>query len=267
MKDSENYVYFLMDALKTENIKRFMLPDTLGILNPEETNKFCKKMIERYPNLHFDFHAHNDYDLAVANVFEAVKAGVKGVHTTVNGLGERAGNAPLTSVLAVLHDHLKIKTNLREDKAYALSKMVETYSVFVFRTTSHLSEKMYHAGCGVHADGVKRNLYFNDLLPERFGRERQYALGKTSGKANIVKNLQQLGVDLDEEILRKVTERVIELGDKKQFTSMEDLPYIVSDVLNEQEEQSIKMINYSLSINLWTSSGSYRKNDDKRRSI
>jgi D-citramalate synthase len=86
------------------------------------------------------------------------------------------------------------------------------------------------------------------LLPERFGRERQYALGKTSGKANIVKNLQQLGIDLDEEILRKVTERVIELGDKKQFTSMEDLPYIVSDVLNEQEEQSIKMINYSLSI-------------------
>jgi len=250
MKDSENYVYFLMDALKTENIKRFMLPDTLGILNPEETNKFCKKMIERYPNLHFDFHAHNDYDFAVANVFEAVKAGVKGVHTTVNGLGERAGNAPLTSVLAVLHDHLKIKTNLREDKAYALSKMVETYSgIRIPHNKPLIGENVFTQVAGVHADGDnKRNLYFNDLLPERFGRERQYALGKTSGKANILKNLQQLGIDLDEEILRKVTERVIELGDKKQFTSMEDLPYIVSDVLNEQEEQSIKMINYSLSI-------------------
>jgi D-citramalate synthase len=250
MKDSEDYVYFLMDALKSENIKRFMLPDTLGVLNPEDTKNFCKKMIERYPNLHFDFHAHNDYDLAVANVFEAVKVGVKGVHTTVNGLGERAGNAPLTSVLAVLHDHLKIKTNLREDKAYALSKMVETYSgIRIPHNKPLIGENVFTQVAGVHADGDnKRNLYFNDLLPERFGRERQYALGKTSGKANILKNLQQLGIDLDDNILRKVTERVIELGDKKQLTTMEDLPYIVSDVLNEQEEQSIKLLNYSLSI-------------------
>jgi D-citramalate synthase len=250
MKDSEDYVYFLMDALKSENIKRFMLPDTLGVLNPEDTKNFCKKMIERYPDLHFDFHAHNDYDLAVANVFEAVKVGVKGVHTTVNGLGERAGNAPLTSVLAVLHDHLKIKTNLREDKAYALSKMVETYSgIRIPHNKPLIGENVFTQVAGVHADGDnKRNLYFNDLLPERFGRERQYALGKTSGKANILKNLQQLGIDLDDNILRKVTERVIELGDKKQLTTMEDLPYIVSDVLNEQEEQSIKLLNYSLSI-------------------
>ncbi len=250
MKDSEDYVYFLMDTLKSENIKRFMLPDTLGVLNPEDTKNFCKKMIERYPNLHFDFHAHNDYDLAVANVFEAVKVGVKGVHTTVNGLGERAGNTPLTSVLAVLHDHLKIKTKLREDKAYALSKMVETYSgIRIPHNKPLIGENVFTQVAGVHADGDnKRNLYFNDLLPERFGRERQYALGKTSGKANILKNLQQLGIDLDDNILRKVTERVIELGDKKQLTTMEDLPYIVSDVLNEQEEQSIKLLNYSLSI-------------------
>ncbi len=95
MIHSEDYVYFMMDSLKDDRIKRFMLPDTLGILNPEQTFNFCKKMIDKYPSLHFDFHAHNDYDLAVANVFAAVKAGIKGIHTTVNGLGERAGNAPL----------------------------------------------------------------------------------------------------------------------------------------------------------------------------
>lgn len=104
IKDSEEYVFYLMDELKNENIQRFMLPDTLGILNPDEAFQFCKKMIVRYPHLHFDFHAHNDYDLAVANVYEAVKAGVTGVHTTINGLGERAGNAPLSSVLAVLSE-------------------------------------------------------------------------------------------------------------------------------------------------------------------
>jgi len=251
IKDSEEYVFYLMDELKNEKIQRFMLPDTLGILNPDEAFQFCKKMIDRYPHLHFDFHAHNDYDLAVANVYEAVKAGVTGVHTTINGLGERAGNAPLSSVLAVLHDHLKIKTNLREDKVYSLSKLVATYSgIRIPHNKPVIGENVFTQVAGIHADGDnKSNLYYNDLLPERFGRHREYALGKNSGKANILKNLQELGIELDEEMMRKVTERVIELGDKKQFVTMDDLPYIVSDVLNsEPEEQSIKLLNYSLSL-------------------
>ena len=98
MKDSPNYVFKLMDALTQTNIKRFMLPDTLGVLNPLQTHDFIKKMVKRYPHTHFDFHAHNDYDLAVSNVLAAVFAGCKGLHTTINGLGERAGNAPLASV-------------------------------------------------------------------------------------------------------------------------------------------------------------------------
>lgn len=251
MRESEEYVYFMVDNLKDTNIKRFMLPDTLGILNPAETSDFCSRMIARYPDLHFDFHAHNDYDLAVANVFEAVKAGVKGVHVTVNGLGERAGNAPLSSVLAILHDHLKLETRLKEDQVNSVSKVVETYSgIRIPHNKPVVGENVFTQVAGVHADGDnKKNLYYNDLLPERFGRERQYALGKTSGKANILKNLQQLGIELDDEMMQRVTKRVIELGDKKETVSMDELPYIVSDVLkNEQEVQVIKLINYSLSL-------------------
>ncbi|HZK69627.1 MAG TPA: alpha-isopropylmalate synthase regulatory domain-containing protein [Paludibacter sp.] len=251
MRESEDYVYFMVDNLKDTNIKRFMLPDTLGILNPTETSDFCSRMIARYPDLHFDFHAHNDYDFAVANVFEAVKAGVKGVHVTVNGLGERAGNAPLSSVLAILHDHLKLKTRLKEDQVNSVSKVVETYSgIRIPHNKPVVGENVFTQVAGVHADGDnKKNLYYNDLLPERFGRERQYALGKTSGKANILKNLQQLGIELDDEMMQRVTKRVIELGDKKETVSMDELPYIVSDVLkNEQEAQVVKLINYSLSL-------------------
>jgi len=251
MRESEDYVYFMVDSLKDENIKRFMLPDTLGILNPDETRDFCEKMIKRYPEIHFDFHAHNDYDFAVANVFEAVKAGIKGIHVTVNGLGERAGNAPLSSVLAVLHDHLNLKTELQEDKINSVSKVVETYSgIRIPHNKPVVGESVFTQVAGVHADGDnKKNLYYNDLLPERFGRERQYALGKTSGKANILKNLQQLGIELDDEMMQKVTARVIELGDKKEMVSLDELPYIVSDVLkNDQVEQVIKMLNYSLSL-------------------
>ncbi|MDD4992340.1 MAG: alpha-isopropylmalate synthase regulatory domain-containing protein [Paludibacter sp.] len=251
MRESEDYVYFMVDSLKESGIKRFMLPDTLGILNPSDTFTFCTKMLTRYPELHFDFHAHNDYDLAVANVFEAVKAGVKGIHVTVNGLGERAGNAPLSSVLAVMHDHLKTETRIKEDQINSVSKVVETYSgIRIPHNKPVIGENVFTQVAGVHADGDnKKNLYFNDLLPERFGRERQYALGKTSGKANILKNLQQLGIELDDETMHRVTARVIELGDRKELVSLDELPYIVSDVLkNDQENQVIKMINYSLSI-------------------
>ena len=102
----------------------------------------------------------------------------------------------------------------------------------------------------IHADGDnKNNLYFNELLPERFGRVREYALGKTSGKANILKNLEVLGIDLDEAAMRKVTERVVELSDKKELVTVEDLPYIVADVLRyDLADNPVRILNYSLSL-------------------
>ena len=251
MRNSEDYVYFMVDNLKDESIKRFMLPDTLGILNPTETLQFCLKMIGRYPELHFDFHAHNDYDLGVANVYEAVKAGVKGIHVTINGLGERAGNAPLSSSVAVIHDQLKKKTRIVESKINTVSKLVESYSgIRIPANKPVIGDNVFTQVAGIHADGDnKHNLYYNDLLPERFGRERVYALGKTSGKANILKNLQQLGIELDNEMMALVTQRVIELGDKKEMVTIDELPYIVSDVIKSANDQHlIKILNYSLSI-------------------
>lgn len=251
MRNSEDYVFFMVDSLKDESIKRFMLPDTLGILNPSETLQFCMKMIGRYPDLHFDFHAHNDYDLAVANVFEAVKAGVKGIHVTINGLGERAGNAPLSSTVAVIHDQLKRKTGIIEKKINTVSKLVESYSgIRVPANKPVIGDNVFTQVAGIHADGDnKHNLYYNDLLPERFGRERVYALGKTSGRANILKNLQQLGIELDNEMMALVTQRVIELGDKQEMVTIDELPYIVSDVIKSANDQHlIKILNYSLSI-------------------
>ena len=124
MRFSPDYVYEMVDTLKREPIRRFMIPDTLGVLNPDDCYAFCRDMVERYPELHFDFHAHNDYDLAVANVAAAVKAGVQGIHTTVNGLGERAGNAPLSSVIAVLNDHLKVRNTIVEKSINHVSRIV-----------------------------------------------------------------------------------------------------------------------------------------------
>jgi len=251
IQHSPEYVFQLMDGLKDLPIRRFMLPDTLGILNPDQTGAFCQQMVDRYPELTFDFHAHNDYDLAVANVMAAVSHGIKGVHVTVNGLGERAGNAPLTSVVAVLHDQLKATTNIREDKLTTVSKIVESYSgIRIPANKPVIGDNVFTQCAGIHADGdAKNNLYFNDLLPERFGRTREYALGKTSGKASIQKNLEALGIELDPEAMKLVTERIIELGDKKELVTQEDLPYIISDVLKETNSiELVRIRNYSLSL-------------------
>lgn len=249
MNDSPEYVYAMLESLQDVGIRRFMLPDTLGVLNPRNTFDYCTDIIARFPSLKFDFHPHNDYDLAVANVIAAVDAGVDGVHTTVNGLGERAGNAPLSSVVAVLHDQLKQQTAIVESKMNHISRMVETYTgVHIPNNKPVIGDNVFTQCAGIHADGdSKNNLYYNDLLPERFGRVREYALGKTSGKANIRKNLETLGIELDEDSMRKVTEKIIELGDKKEAVTTDDLPYIIADVLKQDVGDSkVKLLSYSL---------------------
>jgi (R)-citramalate synthase len=250
MRHSQDYVFFMMDALKDLRINRFMLPDTLGILNPEEAYSFCKIMIDRYPQLMFDFHAHNDYDLAAANVYAALKAGITCLHTTVNGLGERAGNVPLSSVVAIVRDHFKYTMSVKESRITQVSKLVESFSgIRIPPNKPVIGDNVFTQTSGIHADGdQKSNLYYNDLLPERFGRKRLYALGKTSGKANIRKNLEEIGIELDYPSMRKVTERIIELGDKKETVTQEDLPYIIADVLRSKAiDEHIKILNYSLS--------------------
>lgn len=251
MKDSPDYVFQMMDALVESGIKRFLLPDTLGILNPMQVTEFFGKMKERYPSAHFDFHAHNDYDLAVGNSLAAVKAGASGLHVTVNGLGERCGNAPLASVQAILKDQLHIETGIREDRLGEISRLVEGYSgIAVAPNQPIVGENVFTQVAGVHADGDnKDNLYCNDLVPERFGRKREYALGKNSGKANIARNLEELGLELTPEQTRRVTQRITELGDRKEMVTQDDLPFIVSDVLKHSApEDKVKLVSYMVSL-------------------
>lgn len=250
MRHSKDYVISYLDFIKDQPVERVLLPDTLGVLTPRESYEFVSELVQKYPNIHFDFHAHNDYDLGTANVLEAVFAGAKGLHLTINGMGERAGNASLASVIAVLHDNMKeVKTSVNEKSLYSVSKLVETFSGFRIPANKPVvGENVFTQTAGIHADGDKKNnLYFNDLMPERFGRQRKYALGKTSGKANIENNLKELGIQLADEDLKKVTQRIIELGDRKQTVTQADLPYIISDVLDSNTiVEKVQVANYVL---------------------
>ena len=236
-KDNPGYVYALMQAMQGRGISHFLLPDTLGVMSPDEVYNSISDMAGRFPDCQFDFHPHNDYGLATANVMAAVKAGVNTVHCTINCLGERAGNASLAEVAVVLKDKMGMQLSINEHHIFDISKMVENFSgKWLAANMPIVGTDVFTQTAGIHADGDKKGgLYESTLTPERFQRQRVYALGKMSGKASLLKNLEALDLSLSEENQQKVLKRIVELGDSKQTITPEDIPFIIADVLESKD--------------------------------
>jgi (R)-citramalate synthase len=251
-QDSPDYVFALMDILQDSGISHFMLPDTLGVMSPDEVFSSLSDMYERYPTCLFDFHPHNDYGLATANVMAAVRAGISNIHCTINCLGERAGNASLAQVAVVLRDKLKMQLSIDESHIVRTSRMVENFSgKRVAANAPIIGADVFTQTAGIHADGDhKGGLYKTKLGPERFSRTRSYALGKMSGRASLLKNLERLDLELSEDNLQKVLARIVRLGDSKQTITTEDLPFIIADVLESKNYQHIKLLNCSITSGL-----------------
>lgn len=250
--DSPDYVFALVDNLRNAGISHFMLPDTLGVLSPEEVFNSLSDMSGRFPELQFDFHPHNDYGLATANVMAAVRAGINNIHCTINCLGERAGNASLAEVAIVLRDKMSMKLSIDESHIVAISNMVETFSgKRVAANMPIVGADVFTQCAGIHADGdQKGGLYKSKLGPERFSRTRSYALGKMSGKASLKKNLELLELELSEEDQKKVLATIVRLGDSKQAITTDDLPFIIADVLASKDYQHVKLLNCSITSGL-----------------
>lgn len=242
--NSPDYVARMAEAIANFPIKRLFLPDTLGVLSPDETTKAMQFMLSIVKNKPIEFHGHNDYDLAVANCIAAVNAGVSGLHVSVNGLGERAGNSPLEAVITAIHDKTSSKTKVVESEITALSRLVEVFSgKRISDNRPIVGQDVFTQTAGVHADGDKKgNLYANAILPERFGRKRSYALGKLAGKASISENLKQLGLVLSQELEKKVLDKVIEMGDQGIIVSTEDLPFLIANLSGEDLNTNFQIV-------------------------
>ncbi len=248
MKENFQYIYSFIQRLRQHQVERIMLPDTLGIMNPELMTVYLDWMYNAFPELRLDFHGHNDYGLATANSLAAVNAGISGIHTTVNGLGERTGNQSLCEITAAINDISSRRTHVCERQLHDASITVQTISgKRTAWNTPIVGSDVFTQTCGVHADGDKKgNLYANPLLPERFGRKRRYALGKLSGKASVDKNLEAMGLELDKATRDKVLMEVVRLGDKKKNITPEDLPFIISGILKAPIRSLVEVTNYSI---------------------
>ena len=160
MKDSKQYVFDFIESLSKQKIKRVMLPDTLGILTPTLTREYVAEVVQKFPKLHFDFHAHNDYGLATANSLEAALAGAKGLHGTINALGERTGNGALEEIAVAINDYTSFRCNIVEANLIKASRLVERVSgKRVPGNKPIVGSDVFTQTAGIHAAGeVKGNL-------------------------------------------------------------------------------------------------------------
>ncbi len=250
VRESFDYVFSMVETLRKAGVERIYLPDTLGIFSPDEVSRYVGLMVDTWPGVHFEFHGHNDYGLATANCLAAVRAGATGVHTSVNGMGERTGNSRLAEVVAAIHDHTDFETNVHEGRLAAMSRLVETFTgKDVAPNTPIVGRDVFTHAAGIHSDGdLKGDLYTTRLAPRRFGQRRRFALGKLSGKASLDANLKTLGIDLSAENRDLVLKRITELGDKKHTVSQSDLPYIIADVLKSPASQPVRVVSYHVTV-------------------
>jgi 2-isopropylmalate synthase len=210
------------------------VPDTVGIMIPKTINALISD-IKSYIKVPISIHCHDDFGLAVANSLAAVEAGASQVHTAVNGLGERAGNAALEEVVTTLHVVYKYKTNINTRLLYSTSRMVASLSgVAVQVNKAIVGENAFAHESGIHTRGVtEQPLTFEPINPELVGRTRKLVAGKLAGTRGIQAELGEIGIHPTEEQLKEIVQRVKELGDKGKMVTDADLIALTSAVMGE----------------------------------
>jgi len=243
MAQSKRYVYQMVECLTKLPVRRLMICDTVGVLDFDQTRTFVEEILLQWDR-HIDFHGHNDYGFGGANTLAAVKAGVHGIHVTVNGLGERVGNASQAEVVAAIHDFSRCVTHIDELQLRAASRVVSALSgKDIAENAPVVGRDAFVNTAGIHADGnLKGGLYESSLKPERFGAKASYALGKLCGKGSIIQILRNLGFHLTRKRIMEVKAHVDKIVERGHPVTEADIPFIVREILGKQEYVKFELI-------------------------
>lgn len=237
VQNSWDYIRNLCRVMSRLPIERVMLCDTLGVLNPFKTGRLVKATAKLLSGKKVDIHMHNDYGNATWDTIGGVYTGyVNGVHVTVNGLGERTGNADLAQVVVAIHDHTRYKTRVNELELRPVSRLVSMFSGRNLQVNAPVVGKVFSSGCGVHSDGNRKgDVYRSRLTHERFGANFITALSNQSGQASLKDCLEKdLGITtLTEDQIQKLRKRVAELNDGGKRLGIGDLLVLVSEQCNQ----------------------------------
>ena len=227
----------------SEDADRVTPCDTVGILTPEKTYKFYSELREAFPEITLGAHCHDDFGMAVANSIAALKAGADEVHVTMNGLGERAGNAALEEVVVSLKLLYGVETSIKTEGLYDTSLLVSRLTgIPVQPNKAIVGENAFVHESGIHTHAIlSEPSTYEPIPPEIVGRTRRLAAGKHAGSRGIKAALEEMGLHPGEEHLNEIFRRVKALGDKGKLVTDADLYAIAESVMGLPDSRAIKL--------------------------
>jgi len=227
-----DYLVEVCKMAQEMKVAHINIPDTVGVMTPAAM-EYLVREIRREIKTPLAVHCHNDFGMAVANTISAVNAGATIPHVTVNGLGERAGNADLEQVVMACKLIYGIESKIDTRKIFETSKLVERKSnIRVMPNFPIVGENAFAHESGVHVHGVMANASTYEAIdPEMVGAKRKMVVGKLVGAHGVRGKLEELGIKVGEEQAREITKKVKDLGDKGKKVAEEDLVAIAEDLL------------------------------------
>jgi D-citramalate synthase len=233
----------IFDACISVGADRICPCDTVGVLTPEKTYELFSKLRNKFPQVPISAHCHDDFGLAVANSISALKCGADEVHATINGLGERAGNASLEEIAVALKAAYKVKVSIKTERLYETSRLVARLTNFPLQPNKAIvGENAFVHESGMHTHGILAHpLTYEPIPPELVGRTRRLASGKHAGSHGIKASLNEMGLVPSDEQLQKVFLQVKKLGDKGKKVTDADLQTIAETVMGLPKTRSIKL--------------------------
>lgn len=223
-------------------VERFTIADTIGIATQEKISEIFKALtpIARSKIL-LGVHCHDDFGLATSNTITAVKNGADVVDVTVNGLGERAGNAPLEEVATALKFLYNYDVSINFKKILEVSKYVERVTgIGISRNKAIVGENAFTHGAGIHVDGILKNpATYEAINPEIFNAERRFVLGKLMGKKTLMNVLKEMDIKVNDEQFMKIFEKLQYMADKGTRLTNFDVKQVANNILNLSEKREI----------------------------
>lgn len=221
---------------------RICVCDTVGILTPDYSFDLFSQLNDL--SVPIACHCHNDFGLAVANTLAALKGGASEIHTTVNGIGERAGNTSFEECVVSIDRLLpQFSTNVKINEIYDISKLVaRSTGVYIQPNKAIVGENAFAHESGIHSDGVIKNAAtYEAITPELVGRKRKFVLGKHMGTHGLDNRLKKLGLNVSEVQLKQICDDIKDLADKGKTITDVDLQVIADNVLEINQEDRIKL--------------------------
>ncbi|MFH1678068.1 MAG: 2-isopropylmalate synthase [Candidatus Omnitrophota bacterium] len=255
-RSEREFLFTVIEAVIDAGATTVNIPDTVGYAEPEEFGNLISAIKENVPNIDktiISVHCHNDLGLAVANSLEAIKNGARQVECTINGIGERAGNASLEEIIMTLSTRKDIfgnlKTDIKKNRIYKASRLVSNLTGFVIAPNKAIvGANAFRHEAGIHQDGIlKKRTTYEIIRPQDVGfTQESLVLGKHSGRHAFMQRLIQLGFHLKPKELETAFSTFKELADKKKEIFEDDLIAIVEDQIRKQTSPLWQLIGFTV---------------------